>query len=201
MNAKPYLMGIDQGTSGSRAVVMDRAGQIVGYAYRPVARIYPQPSWVEQNPTALAHGVAETMAEAVAGQASPQTRSWPAASPASATPTSPGMPSPGRRWPIRSPGRICARCPCWPSWTAGSWRLSAAEPWVISPDPTVPPCIWRGACKTCLRCASGRGQPATLWPLGGLAACRTRPARRPSDGLLPGSGDGPVRLSPAALLA
>ena len=41
MNPKPYLLGIDQGTSGSRAVVMDRAGQIVGYAYRPVARIYP----------------------------------------------------------------------------------------------------------------------------------------------------------------
>lgn len=65
MNPKPYLLGIDQGTSGSRAVVMDRAGQIVGYAYRPVARIYPQPSWVEQDPLALAVGIADAMAEAV----------------------------------------------------------------------------------------------------------------------------------------
>jgi glycerol kinase len=44
---------------------MDRAGQIVGYAYRPVTRIYPQPSWVEQDPRALAGGIADAMAEAV----------------------------------------------------------------------------------------------------------------------------------------
>ena len=66
MNAQPYLLGIDQGTSGSRAIVMDRNGDLVGYAYRPVPRIYPQPSWVEQDPSALAQGVADAIAEAVA---------------------------------------------------------------------------------------------------------------------------------------
>lgn len=66
MSTGAYLLGIDQGTSGSRALVIDREGQVHGYAYRPLARIYPQPSWVEQDPLAVAGGVAEVIAEAIA---------------------------------------------------------------------------------------------------------------------------------------
>lgn len=65
---KPYLLGIDQGTSGSKAVILDREGQVRGYAYRPLARVYPRPDWVEQEPTAVAQGVAQAVTEAV-GQA------------------------------------------------------------------------------------------------------------------------------------
>ncbi len=66
MNTKPFVLGIDQGTSGSRALIMDRQGIVRGYAYRPLVRIYPQPSWVEQDPQAVAAGVAEVIAAAVA---------------------------------------------------------------------------------------------------------------------------------------
>ncbi len=66
MSSKPYLLGIDQGTSGSRALILDDEGQVRGYGYRPLARIYPQPDWVEQDPQAVARGVSEAVTEALA---------------------------------------------------------------------------------------------------------------------------------------
>jgi glycerol kinase len=65
---KNYLLGIDQGTSGSRALIIDREGRVRSYAYRPLARLYPRPDWVEQDPTAVSAGVAQVISEAI-GQA------------------------------------------------------------------------------------------------------------------------------------
>lgn len=65
MTSKPYVLGIDQGTSGSRALLMDAHGQVKGYAYRPLARSYPRPGWVEQDPWAVVQGVEVTIAEAL----------------------------------------------------------------------------------------------------------------------------------------
>ena len=62
---KPYLMGIDQGTSGSRALVIDHDGRVRGYAYQPVVRLYPRPDRVEQDPVAVAQGVADVIAGAL----------------------------------------------------------------------------------------------------------------------------------------
>ncbi len=61
-----FLLGIDQGTSGSKAIILDRAGRVCGHAYRPLARLYPQPGWVEQDPLAVAQGVAGAVTEALA---------------------------------------------------------------------------------------------------------------------------------------
>src|SRR6266542_820121 len=63
--AQSYVLGIDQGGSGSRAIVLDTAGAIVGYGYQPVSRIYPQPGWVEQDPQATAESVRAAIAAAV----------------------------------------------------------------------------------------------------------------------------------------
>ncbi|MFV9505555.1 MAG: FGGY family carbohydrate kinase [Oscillochloridaceae bacterium umkhey_bin13] len=63
--AAGLVLGIDQGGSGSRAVVLDQTGQIRGYGYRPVARLYPQPGWVEQRPAVVARSVAEAIKEAL----------------------------------------------------------------------------------------------------------------------------------------
>jgi glycerol kinase len=60
-----FVLGIDQGSSGSKAVILDGDGTVRGYAYRPLERIYPQPGWVEQEPTAVSQGVAEAITEAV----------------------------------------------------------------------------------------------------------------------------------------
>ena len=61
-----YFLGIDQGTSGSRALILDAAGQVCGYGYRPLASLHPQPGWVEQEPHIVARTVAEAMTLAVA---------------------------------------------------------------------------------------------------------------------------------------
>ena len=64
---KDHLLGIDQGTSGSRALVLDRGGTLRGYGYRPLARIHPSADRVEQDPLAIAAGVREAIDMALAG--------------------------------------------------------------------------------------------------------------------------------------
>jgi glycerol kinase len=66
--SKPFLLGIDQGTSGSKAVILDREGQVRGYGSVPLERLYPRPGWVEQDPEAVAAGVAQAITQAI-GQA------------------------------------------------------------------------------------------------------------------------------------
>jgi glycerol kinase len=44
-----YILAIDQGTTSSRAVVFDRAGQPVAIAQREFAQHFPQPGWVEHD--------------------------------------------------------------------------------------------------------------------------------------------------------
>ncbi len=60
-----FVLGIDQGTSGSRALVLDGGGGVRGYGYRPLARLHPAPDRVEQEPLAVAAGVREAIAEAL----------------------------------------------------------------------------------------------------------------------------------------
>jgi glycerol kinase len=45
-----YMLALDQGTTSSRAVLFDRAGQVVALAQQEFAQIFPQPGWVEHDP-------------------------------------------------------------------------------------------------------------------------------------------------------
>ncbi|MEI7770563.1 MAG: FGGY family carbohydrate kinase, partial [Chloroflexales bacterium] len=63
--ADRLVLGIDQGGSGSRAVLYDTAGRVRGYGYRTLGRLHPQEGWVEQRPAALARSVREAVDEAV----------------------------------------------------------------------------------------------------------------------------------------
>lgn len=45
--AASHTIGIDEGTTGVRAIVVDEGGVLVGHAYQPVRANYPQPGWVE----------------------------------------------------------------------------------------------------------------------------------------------------------
>jgi glycerol kinase len=45
-----YILALDQGTTGSAALVFDERGQIVATADREIAQSYPQPGWVEHDP-------------------------------------------------------------------------------------------------------------------------------------------------------
>jgi len=48
-----YILALDQGTSSSRAVVVDRAGRVRAVAQRELSPVYPQPGWVEQDPNEI----------------------------------------------------------------------------------------------------------------------------------------------------
>jgi glycerol kinase len=43
------VLAIDQGTTGSTALVFSRDGKILGRAYAEIATLFPQPGWVEQD--------------------------------------------------------------------------------------------------------------------------------------------------------
>jgi len=45
----PYLLALDQGTTSSRAILFDRAGQVRGVAQLPFAQHFPRPGWVEHD--------------------------------------------------------------------------------------------------------------------------------------------------------
>lgn len=60
-----YLLGIDQGSSGSRALLLDPEGTVRGYGYRPLPRLHPYPNWTEYDPHVVAAGVAEAITEAL----------------------------------------------------------------------------------------------------------------------------------------
>ncbi len=62
---QPYVLGIDQGSSGSRALILDREGEVCGYGYRALASVHPRPGWVEHEPDAVAAGVTAAVAEAI----------------------------------------------------------------------------------------------------------------------------------------
>ena len=45
-----YIMSLDQGTTSSRCILFDRAGNMCSVAQREFTQIYPQPGWVEHDP-------------------------------------------------------------------------------------------------------------------------------------------------------
>lgn len=47
---KRYVVALDQGTTSSRAMLVDQNGRIVGRMQRPFPQIYPHPGWVEHDP-------------------------------------------------------------------------------------------------------------------------------------------------------
>ncbi|HIY01951.1 MAG TPA: glycerol kinase GlpK [Candidatus Blautia faecipullorum] len=45
-----YIMAMDQGTTSSRCILFDRAGNICSVAQKEFAQYYPHPGWVEHDP-------------------------------------------------------------------------------------------------------------------------------------------------------
>jgi glycerol kinase len=48
-----YIGAIDQGTTGTRCMLFDAGGGVVGQAYETHEQIYPRPGWVEHDPTEI----------------------------------------------------------------------------------------------------------------------------------------------------
>jgi glycerol kinase len=45
-----YLLALDQGTTSSRAILIDQKGKVVAVAQKEFTQIFPQPGWVEHDP-------------------------------------------------------------------------------------------------------------------------------------------------------
>lgn len=48
--SKKYLIALDQGTTSSRAILVDKSGRMVGQSQQEFSQIYPKPGWVEHDP-------------------------------------------------------------------------------------------------------------------------------------------------------
>jgi glycerol kinase len=59
------ILAIDQGTTNSKAVLIDGAGRILRKASRPVPIAYPRPGWVEQDPQAIFASILEASADCI----------------------------------------------------------------------------------------------------------------------------------------
>ncbi|MCI6004276.1 MAG: xylulokinase [Blautia sp.] len=70
---KPYLLGIDIGTSACKVAVFDREGHVVAAASGDYPVYYPEEGWAEQNPeewwTAVCHAIHKVLES---GQISPE---------------------------------------------------------------------------------------------------------------------------------
>lgn len=66
MTDKKYIIALDQGTTSSRAVLLDHDANIVGIAQREFTQIYPKTGWVEHDPMEIWATQSSTLNEVVA---------------------------------------------------------------------------------------------------------------------------------------
>src|ERR1700693_5996431 len=56
------ILALDQGTTSSRAIVFDSAGNVIRVGQRELRQIYPHPGWVEHDPREIASSQLEVAA-------------------------------------------------------------------------------------------------------------------------------------------
>jgi len=64
--ARRYVLALDQGTSGSTALVVDPDGRVLARGYAELPQYYPRPGWVEHDPEEIWATVARAAASALA---------------------------------------------------------------------------------------------------------------------------------------
>lgn len=60
-----FIMAIDQGTTGSRVMIVDKSGNIISNAYAEFAQIYPRSGWVEHDAEVIWQTTCKVMKEAL----------------------------------------------------------------------------------------------------------------------------------------
>ena len=60
-----YVVALDQGTTSSRAVLVDHAGRMVDCVQREFPQIYPRPGWIEHNPQEILFSQLGSLSELV----------------------------------------------------------------------------------------------------------------------------------------
>lgn len=64
--ARKYIISLDQGTTSSRAVIVDNLSKIVEIVQKEFKQIYPQPGWVEHDPLDIYASQYSVLIEAIA---------------------------------------------------------------------------------------------------------------------------------------
>ncbi len=62
-----YILALDQGTTSSRAIVFDREGTLVNVVQDEIRQIYPQPGWVEHDPSNIWETQSDSAVEVIRG--------------------------------------------------------------------------------------------------------------------------------------
>lgn len=62
-----YILALDQGTTSSRAIIFDHAGNIRSSAQKEFKQYFPKPGWVEHDPNEIWSTQAGVAAEAITG--------------------------------------------------------------------------------------------------------------------------------------
>ena len=63
--SKKYYLGVDQGTTGTTALIFDQEWDICGKGYTEHTQYYPKPGWVEHDPIEIWHKTKESVAMAL----------------------------------------------------------------------------------------------------------------------------------------
>ena len=64
--SEPLVLALDQGTTGSTALLIDRRGRVRGRGYAELPQHFPKPGWVEHDPDDLWSGVLSATSRALA---------------------------------------------------------------------------------------------------------------------------------------
>jgi glycerol kinase len=67
MAALQYILALDQGTTSSRALVIDASGKVISVAQKSFRQVFPQPGWVEHCPREIWSSQSGVATEALAG--------------------------------------------------------------------------------------------------------------------------------------
>lgn len=71
MSSSHRILAIDQGTTNTKAVLVDHSGSVVARSSRPVPVRFPAPGWVDQDPLALWDSVVNAVDELVSSADNP----------------------------------------------------------------------------------------------------------------------------------
>lgn len=63
--SRRFILAIDQGTTGTAALLFDRDGRVVGAADHEIRQLYPQPGWVSHDPEEIFQSALASAEEAV----------------------------------------------------------------------------------------------------------------------------------------
>ena len=66
MTATNYILALDLGTTGNRAILFDKDGKVVSQAYKELTQHYPQPGWLEHDGMEMWQDIRDCMQQAVA---------------------------------------------------------------------------------------------------------------------------------------